>query len=36
MALKELYQEAYRTEEGIMILGLWATDGFAYSLTYEF
>ena len=34
--VKELYQEAYRTEEGVMILGLWAHDRFAYSLTYEF
>ena len=34
--IKELYQDAYRTEQGIMVLGLWAPDGFAYSLAYEF
>lgn len=34
--VKTLYQEAYRRDEGVMVLHLWGLHRFFYTLTYEF
>lgn len=34
--IKTLYQEAYRSDEGVIVLHLWGLHRFFYTLTYEF